>query len=176
MSVDILEKNFFGLLAAIDSCFKDKHILPGLILLYSHIDIVASLNRPSAKEEGTRKDFKDWVNEYLLPDSNLSCNADDLYAARCGLVHSYMAEARDTRSGTAKQIHYAWGTADVAERQELMQQKGWQSKAVVVHVDDLLVAFCRGLDRFIEVLSHDQQKAQLVHERTRKFFGNIPVS
>lgn len=176
MSDDILEKNFFGLLTSIDSCFKDKHILPGLILLYAHIDIVASLNRPSSKEEGTRKDFKDWVNEYLLPDSNLNCSADDLYAARCGLVHAYMAEARDTRSGAAKQIFYAWGTADGTVLQEHIEKKGLQSQAVIVHVHDLLEALCTGLDRFMESLTQDPQKAQLVQERSRKFFGNIPVS
>src|SRR2546421_12759111 len=102
MDRDTLEKNFFGLLTAIETCFKGKRILPGLILLYAHIDIVASLNRPPSKNEGTRQSFKDWVNLYLLPDSDLSCSADDLYAARCGLVHSYMAEARLTRSGDAK--------------------------------------------------------------------------
>lgn len=109
MDQDILEKNFLGLLTTIETCFKDKKILPGLILLYAHIDIVASLNRPPSKDEGTRQDFKDWVNQYLLPNSSLSCSADDLYAARCGLVHSYIAEARLTRSGNAKQIFYAWG-------------------------------------------------------------------
>jgi cytosine/adenosine deaminase-related metal-dependent hydrolase len=175
MDQNTLEKNFFGLLTAIENCFKGKQILPGLILLYAHIDIVASLNRPSSKDEGTRQDFNDWVNQYLLPDSNLSCSADDLYAARCGLVHSYMAEARLTRSGDAKQIFYAWGTAEGAKLQERVMATGLDSKAVVVHVDGLLKAFFTGLDRFLEALSKDPQKEQLVYERARKFFANIPI-
>jgi hypothetical protein len=174
MNQDTLEENFFGLLTVIQACFKGEHILPGMILLYAHIDIVASLNRPASKEEVTRKDFKDWVNEYVLPGSNLSCTADDLYAARCGLVHSYIAEAKLTRTGEAKQILYAWGTADNAKLQAKVQQGGMDSKAVVIHVQDLLTAFCTGLDRFMEAISHDQQKEQLVYERTRKFFLNIP--
>jgi cytosine/adenosine deaminase-related metal-dependent hydrolase len=170
-----LEKNFFGLLSAIETCFKDKRILPGLILLYAHIDIVASLNRPASKDEGTRQDFKDWVNQYLLPSSGLSCSADDLYAARCGLVHSYIAEARLTRSGDAKLIFYAWGTAEGEKLRERVTKVGLDSKAVAVHVDELLKAFVAGLDRFIEDLSRDSQKEQLVYERARKFFANIPI-
>lgn len=170
-----MEKNFFGLLTAIEACFKGKQILPGLILLYAHIDIVASLNRPASKDEGTRQDFKDWVNQYLLPGSSLSCSVDDLYAARCGLVHSYIAEARLTRSGDAKQIFYAWGTAEGEKLQKRVKKVGLDSKAVVVHVDELLKAFIAGLDRFMEDLSHDSQKEQLVYERAGKFFAHIPI-
>jgi hypothetical protein len=175
MDRDTLEKNFFGLLTAIETCFKAKQILPGLILLYAHIDIVASLNRAASKDEGTRQDFKDWVNQYLLPGSGLGCSAVDLYAARCGVVHSYMAEARLTHSGDAKQIFYAWGTAEGTKLKARVKKVGLDSKAVAVHVDELLEAFVAGLDRFLEDLSHDLQREQLVYERARKFFSHIPI-
>lgn len=77
------------------------------MLLYAQIDIAASLNRPVSKSQVTREDFKNWVNQYLLPNSNLDCSADDLYAARCGLLHTYMAESKASRAGKAKQTFYA---------------------------------------------------------------------
>lgn len=176
MSKDILKDNFGELLIVIEKCLGDKHFLPGLTLLYAHIDIAASLNRPDSKSESTRKDFKNWVDEYLLPDSNLNCTADDLYAARCGLLHAYMAESRDSREGKARQIFYAWGTADDAILQGRLQSKGLDSVALVIHIDALFTAFRAAIDRFMKSLSSDQQKSQLVYERARKYFKNIPKS
>jgi hypothetical protein len=176
MSQDILEKNFVELLIVIEKCFGDKYFLPGLMLLYAHIDIAAALNRPASKSEVTRQDFKNWVDEYLLPNSNLSCTADDLYAARCGLLHTYMAESKSSREGKAKQIFYAWGTADDAILQGRLHSKGLDSIALVIHVDVLFNAFRAGIDCFMGSLTSDQQKAQLVYERARKYFRNIPKS
>ncbi len=175
MSKENLETNFGELLTVIDKCLKEGHTLPGLILLYAHIDITASLNRPSGKDDVTRKDYKDWVNEFLLPGSKLRCSADDLYAARCGLIHSYMAEAKATRSREAKQIFYAWGTAKGATLQEALRGGGLHSEAVAIHVDELFEAFRNGLKRFMESLDNDPQKARLAYERAKKYFKNISV-
>lgn len=61
-------------------CFDAGRILPGLILLYATIDILASLNRPEAKEDVTRQDFISWIDAYMLPRPPLNCTAVDLYA------------------------------------------------------------------------------------------------
>src|SRR5579863_3932037 len=87
------------LLSDVKLCFKKKHFLPGLVLLYSTIDILASLDRPESKEDVTWKDFVAWLDAFVFPHVSLPCDAIDLYAARCGLIHTYTFESRLSRSG-----------------------------------------------------------------------------
>ena len=176
MSQASLEWNFDELLTVTVKCFNDKHVLPGMILLYAHIDIAASLNRPESKAEATRDDFKNWVNEYLLPESNLNCTADDLYAARCGLLHAYTSESRASRAGEAKQIFYAWGTAADGVLQQRLQRVGLDSIATGIHIDTLFDAYQTAIHRFMDTLAQDNKKAQLAYRRADKFFTNIPKS
>jgi len=94
------------LLKAIDTCLKNELQLPGLILLYTGIDSMAWLNRPKLQPDVRRNDFIYWVNRYLLPDSGLACEALDLYAARCALVHSYTSESSLTRQTRKLALKY----------------------------------------------------------------------
>ena len=77
------------------------HLSRAMILVYSGIDAFAWLNRPGNIEDVRRTDFEQWVDTYLLPDSGLNCSSSDLYAARCGLVHSkyQRVETEQRRSG-----------------------------------------------------------------------------
>ena len=174
MTKQSFERNVEALLAAIDTCLKRRLLLPSLLLLYSGIDIMAWLNRPKSHADVNRHDFIKWTDKYLLPSAGLACNAADLYGARCSLLHSYTAESRLSREGNAKQIFYAWGTHRAEYLQELINYVGTYP-AVAVHVDDLFGAFRTGIQRFKEALSDDRKQANLVYERTDKFFSNISL-
>jgi hypothetical protein len=75
-----------------------------LILLYSAVDTLAWLEAPNA--DVTRKDFIAWADRYLLRQSSLECTAEDLYGARCGLLHTHGPDSGRARSGLARQIWY----------------------------------------------------------------------
>jgi hypothetical protein len=172
MTQQVFEKNINDLLAAIADCLNKQLVLPSLLLLYAGIDIMAWLNRPESRADVERTDFIGWSENYLLPGSGLVCNALDLYAARCALLHSFSAESQLSRKGNAKQIFYAWGSARVGDLQRLVDIVGTHS-AVAVHVDDLLKAFRIGVEHFKNVLSHDPQHATLIYQRANKFFSNV---
>ena len=70
------EENLIGLLESVEDCLAKRRILPCLMLLYSGIDVIASLETGKA----SRSVFIRWVNKYLLKAASLSCTA----LAGCG--------------------------------------------------------------------------------------------
>jgi len=173
MTQETLEGNVEELLTAIEACVRSRLLLPGLLLIYAGIDIMAWLNSPRSHSDAERSDFIEWTNMYLLPGAELACNAIELYAARCSLLHSYTAESRLSREGRARQVFYAWGTGRVEDLQELIHYVGTHS-AVAVHISELFDAFCIAVERFKQALSSDPEQANLVHERAGRFFSNMP--
>jgi hypothetical protein len=175
MSQEILERGIEEILAAVEDCLTKKRFLPALILLYSTIDIVSGLDRPPAKKTPTRDDFRAWVDAFLLPSSGLQCSSLDLYAARCGIIHTYSSESALSESGAAHQVFYAWGTSKADDLDLAIQRTSWKGKAVTVHVDRLVTAYKRGLQQFLLVLAADPARAARVYSRAAKFFSAVPV-
>jgi hypothetical protein len=175
MSKATIEMHFDELEAAIQLTLNAKKHLPTLILIYSSIDILAWLNRPVTHPDVVTSDFISWVDKYLLPRSNLNCSSLDLYAARCGIVHSYSAESKLSREGKVKQIWYAWGKADAKRLENRIQHTNLDKIAVAVKVEELFNALKSGFASFISTIDADPNHAKLVYERARaKLFANIP--
>src|SRR5438477_12737481 len=82
--ITAFQRNLTELLDSIEDCLAKRRILPCLMLLYSGIDVIASLEAGTA----SRSAFTKWVNRYVLKSTSLSCTASDLYGARCGILHT----------------------------------------------------------------------------------------
>lgn len=174
MTKQIFDEGCKNLAIAINVCLANKLRLPGLILLYASIDIMAWLNRPVCHIDVQRSDFISWVNEFLLPGTALKCKAIDIYSARCGLIHSYTAESRISRKGDAKQIWYAYAPKGAEDLQSLIDKDIKLSAiAVAVQIEQLFDAFSNGIKRFKQYLYHNPDQAKLVYERAHKFFSNM---
>src|SRR5271167_3287926 len=87
-------------LEAIENCLANRRIVPCLCLLYTVIDVIASLERKP--EEGTRAAFVHWVGENMLKTYPLPCTALELYAARCGVLHTFTPDSELSRHGKAR--------------------------------------------------------------------------
>ena len=77
----VFEKNLTVLLESIEDCLANRRLLPCLILIYSSIDIVSSLEPGRA----TGSAFMAWTDKYLLKAISLPCTPSDLWGARCGI-------------------------------------------------------------------------------------------
>jgi len=166
MAKNIYESNIHALLKAIDDCFKSKESLSGLILLYSLVDIMVWLSRDQHSADSTKSDFIRWVEEFLLPGANFACTADDLYSARCALIHAYAPEwgASMSRQSEVKKIHYIWGKV----RKETSKDEN-----VVLHLDDLVNALKNAIQRFNDSLSYNRALSELIDDRSKKFFISV---
>src|SRR6185295_5604635 len=102
MNEQRLYENLMSLSKGVDACLDNKLIGPALILIYSAIDTAGWLD--SNDQSSTRNSFIDWTNRYLLSTGALSCTALDLYAARCGLLHTFTPNSKLSSDKKARRI------------------------------------------------------------------------
>jgi hypothetical protein len=103
----IIYSHLTKMLGAINCLVEKNYIESALILTYAGIDQMAWLAVPD--QETDSEHFKSWVDKYLDPQNKLGCTSVDLWAARCGLVHTAAAESRDFFRAKAKKIYYCSG-------------------------------------------------------------------
>ena len=136
--------------SGIETCVDTQLYLCALILLYSGIDGLAALESGRANVSA----FKKWVEDHLLPSADLQCTANDLYAARCGVVHTFSQESKRSRKGKAKTFLYV---RDDTERKQLetsidaVGRHGTRNDAtgqVVIDIQKLYWAFQKGVKSF----------------------------
>jgi hypothetical protein len=173
-----LKLAFSQLLTAIDLCIAARLRPPALILLYSGIDIAAALDsaKPSVRER-----FIDWVDKYLLPGSSLKCTADDLYGARCGLVHTYSPVSDLSKTGKVNTISYAWKPSTEAQLQKLVNAGAELSRRVnapietfiPVQGEGLIESFRSGIAVFLADLENDPARANVAHAKVGHFFSDL---
>jgi hypothetical protein len=165
--IDLELDEIFG---AITLCLERRLNLPGLILLYSGLDIAGWLFAQPG--QGTRDSFTAFVERYVLPDSGLLCAAIDLYAARCALLHTYTAQSGLSAAGKARTIGYAWGNAKNGDLQTSFERTG-RSDIVAVRISDLFEAFRRGAQRFADEIANDPARRASIQEKRRKSYSGL---
>jgi hypothetical protein len=170
--VETLIKNLDGLDEAVVRCLDARLILPALSLVFAGIDIVASLERQPG--EGTKASFTRWVEQYLLPAKPLGCTSLELYAARCGILHTFTPESDLSRTGKARKIYYAWGTAVASDLHETSNRLG-KADVVAMHVSDLHEAFRQGVLAWFREVTADARRIQAVESAGGAWFTNMSV-
>jgi hypothetical protein len=147
-----LERTKDSLLAGISACREKRLFGPALIILYSGIDIMGSLSRPPDRDprvRNTKDNFKRWARDFLLPNSGLKCNEDDLYAARCGLIHSLSYRSVSKDKPPPRSIEYIYDDIP-GERRGKQAKAGKDPSIIVVELADLSHAFETGLESFYQ--------------------------
>lgn len=168
-----LLKNMTLLRSGIDACIEKKASVPALILIYSAIDTTGWLD--STEAFSTRAGFIRWVDNYLLKAKPLKCTAIDLYAARCGLLHTFTPDSQLSTLGKARVISYAWGKAKADDMQQIMDYKNKSNHLVVIHVDELYRAWLSGLLLWGKDLDRDSDRSARVLTKAAKFFTDVGV-
>jgi hypothetical protein len=142
---------------AIGILFQNKHHESALILLFSWVDRLSWLAIKS--EYSTGADFKSWLNKYLfIEGSKLECNANDLWASRCGLLHTGSAEARDVINGKARSIYYFSGVTGVATL----------DKQLFVNTSDLHLGLAEASFRFLIDLTNSSEALMVANSKLDK--------
>jgi hypothetical protein len=139
---------FSSNLSAITTLMEAGHHTHAITLIYSAIDHMSWLN--AAGEPGGRG-FKDWVNRFLFNGNTFDFNAEDLWAARCGLLHTGAAESDLYRDGRAKLVYYVVGESqpDESMLNPVLTAHGiTRSQVVIVNYHWLSTEFVDALSRF----------------------------
>lgn len=174
---EAFDRGVDDLLGAIDLCFKQRHILPALMLLYSTLDVMAALDRPAdtnpvgtkpARTTGIGAQFQLWVEEFMKPRSSVKASPSDIWAWRNGLVHTYSVDSDKTKSGEARRAYYCYGTAQLALLRRTSEVKA--HKAVPVKIEHLIAALKTGVERFRRALAKDPSRGERVYSRAKQQF------
>lgn len=158
--------------AIAEVCIERKLLLPALILVYSGIDTMSWLVS-SEPATAVKKRFTAWVDRFMLPAKPLPCSSIDLYAARCGILHSFTADSDLSVSGHAKPIYYAWGSVS-KEHYDRVAAVAPEGGFAFLRVEDLSEAFRRGIAKTIEAGTTDSQLAATIMSKSGRFFSFIP--
>lgn len=159
------------LIESIEDCARKCRILPCLTLLYSGIDVMASLDSEPGKHN--RTSFVSWVDTYLLKNRSIGCTPLDLYAARCGVVHTFTADSSLYREGKAKKIAYAWGLGSVDDLRRTMDALGAQHDWRCVHTRDLIDAFRNGVANHLKYIENNPAAKERFSRASGLWFSNV---
>jgi hypothetical protein len=107
-----------------------------------------------------------------MSPSSLNVTSDDLWGARCGLLHTFTPSSDKSRAGIARQLKYIRGDKDFVSFAQKQIDPNC-SIQVVVDVDSLVEAFHKGIMAFVQELMKNQQKRVLVFEHSKKLFVHI---
>jgi hypothetical protein len=157
--------------AAIGLCLGNHLRMPALALIYCGIDVLASFSRPAENGEVKPTDFINWAERYMQCEKVLGISGLDLYAARCGILHTYSMDSRLSAKGRARRLIYAWGDQESAEPMKLLRKLGLPE--IVVKIETLFSAFVDGIRAFEKALGDDPKLESLVRRRGPKIFKDL---
>jgi hypothetical protein len=148
------------------------HNQPALILLYTAIDIFASLRRLETEADTNGCYFKKWVEDYMIVGSRRPFTSEDLWGARCGLLHTHTASSKVFRQGKARQLHYYRAHGSISPD----QQRRFDAMATThgkqfVDVNLLYADFIDGLRRFSADIQRDPALEKRVSHHSATLFG-----
>jgi hypothetical protein len=159
------------IIVTVQDLHKQRKIFPALILRYSSLDIAGSLLRPKSQLDTTGEDFKKWLECCVLRDSSLPATSDDLWAARCGLLHTNTPASKNSRSGKAREVHSTKGDKKFAEFLQQEFKKTGDTK-VVVDIDVLFDAILDGFMKFIRDIQTDAEIRAVVFYHAETMFAH----
>ena len=157
-------------MVAVRQCLDDGLPEAALTLLYSGIDTLGLLNAPTSTTDASRSTFVDWCERYVLPRlSSTDVTAPtpmDLYAARCGVLHTSTAEAEHGREGDVRELGYTFrGKAAVNP------VPNTPKPPLLVEIERLVGAFEEGSRAFVADLSEDKSRFEIAERRAGQFFS-----
>jgi hypothetical protein len=171
--LQILRSTLEDLTEAVSNAFQTPS-LPAFILLYASIDILSSLGRPM-NQRGTNKEvFKDWVTTYMIAAKTFDWNANDVYGARCGILHTYSTESDLSKQGKARPLCFISNTDD---KFFFVGQKNVSPKSQIrVELDEFLKAFSDGVQHFEAAMQHDAVLTNMVLHHSKSLAFHVTMS
>lgn len=147
-------------------CLKNNAPTGAIILTYCAMDTMAFLYMAEGKQNVVQADFKNWIDKYMQTDAKqpYQYNAEDLYGARCGIVHTYGAESDLSRKSKCKRIGYA------ANCLEHFYDPAKQDDVVILSVELFIRDFYDAIDNFLADIDKDEGLRRRVETRLPRLY------
>jgi hypothetical protein len=171
--IDNYDRENMQLIQSIEICIERKLLLPSLVLIFTGIDISGWLD---CKDDYPKpgKSFQNWVDNYLIKTSLLNCTALELWASRCGLLHTFTSESQIGNKLKVRKIIFAWGTASTTKIDNLKDKSGLSDGFTTIHIEVLFNAYKQGLNLFMESIAKDINRKNVFIEKISKYYTRLP--
>lgn len=146
-----------GMLTGIRTCLQSECLVSAVTLMFSSLDALAALTRPIGQQSTNGAVFKEWANRFVKPESSLGCTAEDLWGARCGVLHLYGPESDLSAKNKARRIYYQWNAGPAADAARTIP-----TDAFVLAVESLHHAVESAIREFIIASEMDKEIKQKV--------------
>ena len=166
-----LQETLVTLISTATASAERGVVLPALILTYTGIDTMGWLSDPNPRA-AVRQRFERWAERYMEPRKALGCTTTELYAARCGILHTATAESDLTEKGGERKVLYAWGSGATSFLQSVIDGDPTVN-AVAVHAGKLVDAFRLGVAQCFEDAEQDAVLKQRLESRGAKMFVTV---
>jgi len=173
---DAIEKARKELNDLVDSarlCLANGRALGTLVLTYAGIDAAAALWAKNLSPRMRKENFLHWVDKYLLPLKPLKVTALDLYAARCGVVHTLTARSDLSEAGKARRLLYGWGKGEAETFDRINEAAGFTDRYAAVQVEDLIDGLAGGVAALFDDVNRDPGLRGRVEERGDSFYARL---
>ena len=152
----------FNIRKSINLCLDNGCVSSAVILIYSGMDTMAYLNLPAGRKEVNRTDFIRWAGRYIRFPCEEQLSGEDLYGARCAMLHRHGITSKMSREGKCRRITYMNRLIP-----EIRFDRSVASDLVVVSAQGLADAFFQGVDDFLIEAFTSHERAELVETRLR---------
>lgn len=177
MSEQNLYANYIEMIKAIEHCVDNRLLLPALVMIYTSIDSVSWLANNNPKLS-VKDAFTKWVDEWMLKnqdiDKLINCSSKELYAARCGLLHTLTPESDLTQRGVRKTA-YSWGKAENSKLEELIVLQGQQNQITAVNLETLLNSFREAMADYLDHVYNNKELKDHFLEKAKLHFATLSI-
>jgi hypothetical protein len=155
---------------------REEFYPAALVLTFSAMDTMAYLAMPAGKQDVMRSDFIDWAEKYMIFEgSSQRPTAQDLYGARCGILHGQGTSCRRTREGKCQPIRFVFRVATSLDIRAESDRKVDPNLAFLkLDVEEFAKAFINGARWFLSSLGQDSKALNLACSRLREITDSIP--
>lgn len=143
-----------------------------VILILSAIDAMAYLCMAEDQEDVQRGDFIAWADRYIRFPCTEQVTGEDLYGARCAMLHNFGAQSKMSRNDQCRVILWM----DKAIPPVIFERQF--PNFVMVSIPALRDALFEGMDRFLIDLYKNpiSKEAKLADQRFQKFVHRMPTA
>lgn len=166
----IIESYLVDLLSSIKLLKENKLYAQSLTIILSAIDSFGLLDAPDNEDNASGKSFKSWVNKYFCENPGIEYTAEDLWAYRCSVLHTYTAQSKLSKSGKAREIVFYSGDklSDKATRLSEFVTDIDNNKHVAANIEETILTFTICCQKFARDLDEKCLSSKIVKQRIGK--------
>jgi len=169
-----LNRFIFEQIESLRFLYKKNLFMPFLMVLYATIDIFGFVTTTNEKDSPGQR-FRSFVDTFMMKYLK-DVTSDDLWGARCAILHTGTSESDHSRKNKARQILYSWGTADSALTKQVISESDNPEKYVTTTIESLSEALMSALCDLQDIIERDTSLRDLWGGRIKHFYSIIEKS